>query len=393
MILMPDETFKFPKFSIVIPVVCTGLLLFLGSCRPGNQRTLLEGNVLNFIGDRSYSIYLWHWPFLVFANYLFPNSFFIKISAIFLSFCIALLAFRYIETPVRGITIISPRLIRRVLVVFLCIPLVSSAALGYVSSEILFDKYQTNVEKSHIDGDIGATGFIDFSSQFPSSCGSDSIIVTQDILRCDIDVLLIGDSHARHLMPGFVSNFPRVNFAAIDPLIVTAFQSSEGARLLEKLKQNKTIKLVIFSSYWAQNGVPPYLPNLIKEIDRAGKKVLIVEDTPNFPFDAFTCKYGLSPFLNKNYCEMPARYYQSEREIYLPNLREAFGVLGGAGLIDVGSMYCNVKTCTMVRNSQLHFMDMNHLNSLGSKATALFILRSSPNFCDFFAAKLGKNYC
>jgi peptidoglycan/LPS O-acetylase OafA/YrhL len=393
MMLMPEDTFKFPNVSIVFPLGCVSLLLFFGGPSLGSRNGLLEGRVLNYLGDRSYSIYLWHWPFTVFANYLFPNNPSVRICIITLSICISFLSFRFLETPIRTITVIGRKIIVRVLIVFFLLPILSSLSLGYISSEILFDKYESNIAGGRFEGDIGGTGFIDFSNQFPSSCGADSRHMSQEILKCDLDVLIVGDSHARHLVPGFVSEFPEIKFAAIDPLIVTSYGSKIGEALLSKLKENTDIKLVVFSSYWSQNGVPIHLPNLIKDIHNSGKSVLVLDGTPNFPFDAFTCKYGLSPFLHSGYCEMPSGNFNAERNIYLPRLRSSTSDFDDSILVNTSRIYCDTGTCSMIRNSKLHFMDMNHLNTIGSRETVLFIVKSNRIFCNLFRDNLDKAKC
>ena len=67
----------------------------------------LTTSVMTWIGNRSYSIYLWHWPLAVLAFYAFPN---VKlwISAIgvtALSLICADLSFRFVENPARKLGI------------------------------------------------------------------------------------------------------------------------------------------------------------------------------------------------------------------------------------------------------------------------------------------------
>ena len=62
----------FPGFMATIPVVGTTLLLLCS--REGTRSRiltrLLESRVFQWIGDISYSLYLWHWPVLVFGAIL-----------------------------------------------------------------------------------------------------------------------------------------------------------------------------------------------------------------------------------------------------------------------------------------------------------------------------------
>jgi len=66
----------------------------------------LASKPLTYIGDRSYSLYLWHWPILVFANELgFPDT--VEAKLILLAICIAIAipSYRFIEVPFQKINL------------------------------------------------------------------------------------------------------------------------------------------------------------------------------------------------------------------------------------------------------------------------------------------------
>ena len=54
------------------------------------------------VGDYSYSIYLWHWPFIVFATLLWPDTSYAPVAAAALSLAPALASYRWVEQPIRG---------------------------------------------------------------------------------------------------------------------------------------------------------------------------------------------------------------------------------------------------------------------------------------------------
>lgn len=63
-----DEVMPFPGFAALVP--CVGAALVIGA---GESRTTLGGRLLSLppfalIGRISYSLYLWHWPILVFSH-------------------------------------------------------------------------------------------------------------------------------------------------------------------------------------------------------------------------------------------------------------------------------------------------------------------------------------
>jgi peptidoglycan/LPS O-acetylase OafA/YrhL len=60
-------------------------------------------NLFAGIGKLSYSLYLWHWPILVLARTVYGEQppTLVRITLIALSFLLALLTTRFLETPIR----------------------------------------------------------------------------------------------------------------------------------------------------------------------------------------------------------------------------------------------------------------------------------------------------
>lgn len=60
-----DEKMRFPGWIALVPTVGTALLLISGQA-PFSPYRLLALKPMQYIGDISYSLYLWHWPLIVF---------------------------------------------------------------------------------------------------------------------------------------------------------------------------------------------------------------------------------------------------------------------------------------------------------------------------------------
>jgi peptidoglycan/LPS O-acetylase OafA/YrhL len=93
----------FPGIKAVLPVISTVMVLIAGSVKiSGGVGQLLNGRVLQYIGRRSYALYLWRWPLLVFASVLWdPFVIKFRILAIATSFLLAELTHRFVENPIR----------------------------------------------------------------------------------------------------------------------------------------------------------------------------------------------------------------------------------------------------------------------------------------------------
>ena len=80
-------------------------LLIVGASTPGTLISrLLEAPALRWIGSRSYSIYLWHWPVFMLTRPGFDIQLptpWIRIGQVVVTFFLAELSYRWVETPVR----------------------------------------------------------------------------------------------------------------------------------------------------------------------------------------------------------------------------------------------------------------------------------------------------
>jgi len=98
-----DGGAQFPGWIALLPVVGTLATLLAGAGAPQRGISAALGIApLQFLGARSYSWYLWHWPFVVFSGILFPGiSVGGKVGSAIASLSLAALTYRYVERPIR----------------------------------------------------------------------------------------------------------------------------------------------------------------------------------------------------------------------------------------------------------------------------------------------------
>jgi len=119
--------------NLSTPIVCasTGVILVLNSQL---KNKLLEAKTLTFVGDRSYSLYLWHFPMITFSRMMFPNnSWALLIGALF-SVAPAFLSFKYIENPLRFREYVSLGSKFQLVLKASALPLIVSLSLSQVVS-------------------------------------------------------------------------------------------------------------------------------------------------------------------------------------------------------------------------------------------------------------------
>ena len=124
--------YPFPGLVTVPVVIGSMLLLRYGGQGPVSK--FLASPPMVGIGKISYSLYLWHWPLLVFGRYIDydQGSAWVLPGVVLLSFLCAYLSWRWVETPIRLSKSFTPRVaflssaLGIALVVALCVSTIQS---------------------------------------------------------------------------------------------------------------------------------------------------------------------------------------------------------------------------------------------------------------------------
>lgn len=156
--------------------------------------TLMSRRALTWLGDRSYSIYLWHWPLVVFSSVVWPGSFSAKLFGAALSLVPATLSYRYLE-PHRSLGTGDPSRSRSFGMVFIAIPAVlAGGLLGFGAQNRWWMDWSSGSAEERIADDAGCLDEkfnVDGCTwQLPNSEGR---------------ILLVGDSQAYALADGVIS--------------------------------------------------------------------------------------------------------------------------------------------------------------------------------------------
>lgn len=92
------QSTRLENLSLWVAPGCVGTAVLLLADAQTRDTKLLT--VLRWAGDRSYSIYLWHWPFLVLATWIMPGSLTWAVVAIMASIVISKFSFDRLERRV-----------------------------------------------------------------------------------------------------------------------------------------------------------------------------------------------------------------------------------------------------------------------------------------------------
>ena len=102
-VLLFDENTRFPGPWALVPVLGTALLLMGGNVTAWSPQRILSLAPLQWLGTRSYSAYLWHWPILIVVAASAARELTITEGLACTAIALALseFSYRFVENPVR----------------------------------------------------------------------------------------------------------------------------------------------------------------------------------------------------------------------------------------------------------------------------------------------------
>jgi len=121
----------FPGPATLLPVAATLLLLFGGLSPDNFVSRVLAAKPFVTLGDLSYSWYLWHWPIIVFATFVWPENPVIPVLAAVISLVPAYLSYRFVEEPNRRPANSTRKGLVALVAITLLVPLTLSGALAF----------------------------------------------------------------------------------------------------------------------------------------------------------------------------------------------------------------------------------------------------------------------
>ena len=102
-VVMFSETTTFPGPWALAPVIATAFLLRGGNATSWAPEALLRVSPMQWLGSRSYSAYLWHWPVLIIAAAALDKdlSVFEGLICLMISLALSEFSYRFVENPIR----------------------------------------------------------------------------------------------------------------------------------------------------------------------------------------------------------------------------------------------------------------------------------------------------
>ena len=267
-----DATTPFPGLAAIPP--CLGAALILAAGETGSSligRALALRPVV-FVGLISYSLYLWHWPILVFQE---SNNLLVagvvqgakaKVVVVAVSLVVATLSWALVEQPFRTGRF-RPGRKKVFLINGLAVAALALIAAGMVLGKGFPERFppearqiatysgRTLDEPAFREADCFVGDQNRYSDYKPQVC-----LAPSGAVPAKPAILLLGDSHALHLYPGLAQAFPQYDIlqataaGCVPPLRMPARNPSDCERLGDFVFQSYLprhhVDLVLLSGHW-----------------------------------------------------------------------------------------------------------------------------------------------
>jgi peptidoglycan/LPS O-acetylase OafA/YrhL len=360
------------QFSVPLVVISTGIVLSEGIFRATPNSF---SKIFLWIGDRSYSIYLVHFPILYISlqSPLFQSLNVPKYQLILLAylmiFALGNLQYRKIENRFRFAKSQEPKTSRdyRKLILLSVTPLFAFSFL-LVGSANKFWGLDRSEERPQYAADLD------------TNCARDSINgppckYTSDLLNKT--VLLIGDSRAGHLSQAVVDAASEIGFNSIIWTHSSCnFNLFEGVpdwcknanhQILAFLKSNRP-EVVILSQLTPLNVSNSSYVKSLELLKENSKKLFFVEETPRFTDHEF---FNPGSLFQKHYSPDKYMYLDVRETNYFKNSQRLYKnpKLNGTETIDLNHVLCPENVCIRWKSGEWLYRDIIHLSVDGADLT------------------------
>ncbi|MDE1569663.1 acyltransferase family protein [Aquabacter sp. P-9] len=403
--LLLDPTSPFPGPNAVSPVLGTALLL-LPTRAPTLVAAALSLRPVRFVGQISYSLYLWHWPVLAFTRHYVNGAHLTDLQAIgalAVAFGLAVLSWRFVEQPVRRYRAMPARRV-----------VLSGTLAGLGVAALGFSIYLAEGVANRVSPQLAALGSFERMWNWPcpqrAAVGEGKVLCVAgaDWRTATTRGIVWGDSHAEHLMHLLDEAGRRTNTAIALVRACPAVFSREGLRRAPAglpaicadtydstramLKAAPDIRLVILASAWnfmpdaiyRAGGKPESMETgyrlLAEELLRVstdlaspGRKIVLFGDIPHWDTDPMPCLAARDGALLRAPCDREVgRIDRSEISAVQDGVSAAFRSLKGARddvVVAVpADALCDASGCASHVNGEFLYLDRDHFRRTISPA-------------------------
>jgi peptidoglycan/LPS O-acetylase OafA/YrhL len=285
-VFLISQNTPFPGFTALAPCLGTAAVIHSATATRTLVSRVLAFSPIRFVGLISYSLYLWHWPLIVFYRLLIASEPSRGEKGIILATCTiaATLSWRFIEKPFRekpykltayGTLFAGGAIMFFTAAISLALPSLIEGVFRYPDRAIEVLSY-ANVDESHMR--VGKCFFL--STDVVKIADNNCLEIKPNLLN----FLIIGDSHAAHLWSGLHASYPAINFlqATVAGCTPVLDKKSENAAciammkyIFQKFLPHNHLDGVIISARWKSDAMLPELLKTAKTFRSYADRIII----------------------------------------------------------------------------------------------------------------------
>lgn len=377
MFLIDGKSF-FPGWVAILP--CLGAFMLIGWSENNIIGRLLSLKVFVWIGKISYSLYLWHWPLIVFWSARFGANFSVLEQAFLfsLSIILSLISTNYIEKPFRSSYFRSMNT-KKVL-------FSSAGALLFIICLGVMSYYQKPSFREFPESVVSISEVANYrtTEDYNVQFRTDRCLIGQRasgfeafkkeectvIQKSKRNVLLIGDSHAAQYWGGLQEKFPDVNIMQATSSGCRPLIDANGAKRCTDLRtwafdfiKNNPIDAIIIGGRWQLDEMK-YVSNTLEYLKSISPNVILIGPTVEY-------KGELPALLSRSILsEQKFNFdkYLIKDRFMMDNAMRAEAMNAKVNYISVLDSECDKDECSLfAKDGMLMQFDYGHLTLSGAR--------------------------
>ena len=376
---------KFPGFIALLPVAGTALLILFGR-QSKVCNFLLSSKQLVYIGDISYSLYLWHWPLIVFARAIWPATQGVSVIAAGISVIPAGLSYRFVETRLRSKPTDERKYGKSILAFVALVPLVFSIGLQEAANTGLgingMEWRSTNA--AHTIAEESEGDCDEYPPDFLTLC-------KVGVKTPTFSVFLFGDSNAKAASDGVldavvimggsltIATSSGCPFLLSSPTKACDVYNLKRFDAVKKYKPDSVIIVNQQSDYLGQSNFRPWnttenmissLSETLALLDKYKVSAIVQGEIPlcDFSISIISMLSSKRQNCRQNFDQ------QADHLLLLESTKEVTSKFSNHLFFDPRPIICQEQQCKPFNNGKMIFVDRDHLSHSGSKLlTPVFV--------------------
>jgi peptidoglycan/LPS O-acetylase OafA/YrhL len=372
-------------WAVISTVLGTSALLWAGN-RRAFTNSLFAFRPLTYLGDISYTLYLWHWPIWVFGIAIYGRNIWVVSLGLLLTLLFSAVQYHFVENPFRNGHLYPQGTVTKLVVSFLVVTSVLIVGLNFSASKIGVKLIGTTPEQliRHVTDDPCPTQRVTIGEA--STC-------RYRPKRVDGLVILVGDSTAKSLSDGFITAANNLGLEAMVfhqagcPFQVSDSPFSQFCKnfnnsVWSAIRTLQPVAVVVSNLnylYVRDIGLPdlPIGPTRVawanetqkvfEQLQKLKTEGLLVQPVPEFASDV---RYEVTILKQHVVGEDRTVLNRGNELLNGMDTEAVMRVFDDRSILNLYRQFCTSDLCSQVQDDKFMYEDGSHLSSVGSMVVA-----------------------